>query len=150
MAHWLAVCLPLAAALGCSSEFPVYPVQGRVNFEGKPMVGGGSISFVPLKEQEGKTAAGEIAADGSYRLTTNVDGDGSMPGEYRVVIVQQVDQEPQRTGDGEEALVIPASTLPVADRIPAIYADPTKSPLRATVEAQSENKIDIELKRNPQ
>src|SRR5262245_25055431 len=93
--------LALTAA-GCGSGKTVYPVRGVVKFDGKPLVGGGSISFVPLTKTEGKTAGGEIAADGTYTLMTHKPGDGSMTGEFRVVIVQVVDREPERTGDGEK------------------------------------------------
>jgi hypothetical protein len=38
-------------------------------------------------------------------------------------------------------------SVPLADRIPDVYADPQKSPLRATVEAKS-NEINFTLKRS--
>src|SRR5687767_3070887 len=86
--------------IGCSNEIPVYPVEGQVNFEGQPMAGGGSIALVPLTDQEGMAAGGEIAADGTYRLTTRSPGDGSMVGEFRVLINQVTEQEPENTEDG--------------------------------------------------
>src|SRR5688500_4769571 len=60
------------AIVGCgpNGRVKVYPVKGRVTFEGKPMGGGGSISFVPLAEQVGKTAAGFIKPDGTYVVGT--------------------------------------------------------------------------------
>lgn len=141
--------LALLLSSGCSSDFPVYPVRGKVMFEGKPMVGGGSISLVPLASMEGKTAGGEIAPDGTYTLSTYTDGDGSIVGEFRVVINQIVVVEPKGTSSEEETLAAPTSAVPEADRIPAIYSDPQNSPLRAKVEAKSPNEIDFQLLRKP-
>jgi hypothetical protein len=136
------------AAAGCSSDdVAVYPVRGTVTFEGRPLPGGGAIDFIPLTRQEGKTAGGTIAADGTYRLSTYNDGDGSMVGEFRVVITQVTDQEPPNTEDGEAPATAPPG-LPAADRIPTIYSDPQNSPLTAKVEAKSENVFDFPLTRN--
>ena len=135
----------LGTAIGCGSS-KVYPVKGKVTFEGKSMKGGGTISFVPLGNQAGKTAGGEIKEDGTYELTTNKPGDGSMEGEFRVVITQVTEQEPERSRDGEKA-ARKGRSLPEADRIPEVYSDAYKSPLTAKVEAKS-NEIDFDLKRD--
>ncbi len=133
---------------GCESCNPVYPVTGKVTLEGKPMVGGGSIYLVPLTNQEGKAAGGEIAEDGSYKLSTYGTGDGSMVGEFRVVINQVTEKEPMNTEDGQKA-VRGELSVPMADRIPGIYSDSLNSPLRAKVEPKSQE-INFELKRtNP-
>jgi hypothetical protein len=121
-------------------------VKGKITLEGKPMRGGGSISFMPLTSQEGKAGGGEIDADGNYVLTTNKQGDGSMTGEFRVVIQQVVEVEPEATADGTRAAKSVMSVAP-EDRIPGIYADPHNSPLRAKVEAK-DNVIDFDLKKN--
>lgn len=135
----------LLAATGCGGE-RVYPVQGKITFEGKPLQGGGAISFVPLGKQEGKTAGGEIAEDGTYKLTTHKPDDGSMPGEFRVVVMQVVEREPVKKRDGEKAAQAVAA-VPKEDRIPEIYGDFQKSPLTAKVEAK-DNRIDFDLKRD--
>jgi hypothetical protein len=139
-------CLLLVFLAGCGTNNAVYPVRGKITFEGKPLPGGGSISFVPLDNQEGKTAGGEIAADGTYQLSTYSDGDGSMPGEFRVVIYQVTQQESQNTEDGQKP-GRPTTSVSAADRIPEVYADPRKSTLRATVEPKSQE-INFELKRS--
>jgi hypothetical protein len=147
----LAAMLVMMGVVGCGNEFPVYPVKGRVMFEGKPMIGGGSISLVPLDNRPGKTAGGTIAEDGTYTLSTNATDDGSMPGEFRVVIYQTTDTEPTNTGDGNQSANLrQTKSVPPADRIPEIYSDGAKSPLRATVEAKSDNEINFELKRSGQ
>jgi hypothetical protein len=148
IARWAGVAAVFVATVGCGDgRVTVYRVRGKVTFEGKPMAGGGSISFVPLTNQAGKTAGGEIAADGSYELTTYSAGDGSMAGEFRVVISQVTEREPDMTKDGERPGKS-ITTVGKADQIPAIYSDPQKSPLTAKVEAKDPNEINFDLKRN--
>ncbi|VTS05563.1 hypothetical protein [Tuwongella immobilis] len=139
--------LSLALLSGCSSEIPVYPVSGKVTLEGKPMMGGGSIAFIPLDNQPGKTAGGEIAADGTYSLTTNVPNDGCMTGKFRVVITQVTEQEPESTPDGEKPIRKAQTVVPMSERIGRIYADHRQSPLTAEVQAQSANELNFDLKR---
>jgi hypothetical protein len=136
----------LALALCGCGPAPVYQVRGKVNFEGKPMQGGGSISFAPLGEQPGKAAGGMIAPDGTYELMTHRPGDGSMAGDFRVTITQVTQEEPQNTGEGTKRRVVPPA-LAQELRIPDIYADPLKSPLTAKVEAKPSNEINFDLKR---
>ncbi len=108
------------------------------------MVGGGSISFVPVNEQGGKGAGGEIAEDGTYQLTTWKPGDGCRPGEFRVLIHQSTSREPEVSPDGEKTRTA-VSTVSAAERIPIIYSDPLQTTLKATVEAKSSNEIDFDL-----
>ena len=142
----IAILALLLACCGCGKS--TYRVQGKVTFEGQPLQGGGSISFVPMGSEPGKTAAGEIGPDGSYQLMTNRPGDGSMPGEFRVVIVQVTVKEPERSADGTAAAKVTETVAP-KDRIPAIYSDHRKSPLITTVQKVSVNEIDFDLKRQP-
>ena len=145
---WPGVALAvLAAASGCGGP-KVYPVRGTITFEGKPMKGGGAIAFMPLQQQEGKAPGGEIGEDGSYELTTHSPGDGSMPGEFRVVISQVTEREPENSEDGQKVARPRELSLPAADRIPTLYGDPYNSPLTATVEAR-DNELNFDLKRNP-
>jgi hypothetical protein len=142
--------LVVATALGCgagSHDVQVHPVQGKVLFDGKPLVGGGSIAFVPAGSQQGKAAGGTIQKDGTYTLTTYADGDGSMAGDFRVVITQEVAVEPVATPDGTPAEQNPIIEVPVEARIPPVYSDYENSPLTAKVEAKSSNTIDFDLKR---
>lgn len=129
---------------GPKDRVEVFPVKGVVNYNGKPMVGGGSISFIPKTTQQGKTAGGIINKDGTYTLGTYGEDDGSMLGDFRVVIAQVVEEEPQNTGDGTAPATGPNIVVEQADRIPAIYSDYTNSPLSAKVEAKP-NEIDFSL-----
>jgi hypothetical protein len=140
--------LAVAGIAGCSDRPRTYKVQGTVMFENNPMIGGGSISFVPLGNATGKTAGGEIDAEGKYSLMTHKPGDGSMVGEFRVVIYQQTALEGENTREGEVKGGM-KGVVPVADRIPVIYADTYNSPLRAKVEARDVNEINFTLERRP-
>ena len=148
MEKLVAVGLGAALLLGCgaSGQVKVYPVKGSVSYEGKPMAGGGSITFIPMSDQKGKAAGGIVKPDGTYVMGTYGESDGSMAGDFRVVITQSTVTEPERTPDGtappKEAVV----TVAPADRIPAIYGDDRQSPLTAKVEAKA-NELDFDLKR---
>lgn len=140
----VAFALFLLSFSGGCGRIPVYPVRGKITFEGQPMKGGGSISFMPMNDQPGKAAGGEISSDGSYVLMTHRPGDGSMTGQFRVVIAQVTENEPERSPDGSAPKK--SQSLPKEDRIPTIYADPQNSPLTATVEAK-DNELNFDLKR---
>jgi hypothetical protein len=141
--------LALAAlAIGCGSadNIKVFPVKGTVKFEGQPMKGGGSIAFYPTGGQTGATPGGEIKEDGTYELMTYKPGDGSMPGDFRVVIYQVTVKEPIASPDGSAPTPVEGPNVPPQDQIPPIYSSPTESPLTAKVE-EKEQSIDFDLKR---
>lgn len=149
----LFLCLSLTVA-GCgqSDNVEVFPVRGVVRFEGKPMSGGGSISFIPSVAQKGKNAGGMIEADGSFVMTTYVEGDGAMVGTFRVVINQTTSQEPDFGGDSDNPEAAKKAsavkTVGPADLIPTIYADPANSPIMVTIEAKDKNELTIDLNRS--
>lgn len=151
----ICICLVNIVTIGCSGSdnVMVYPVKGIVMFEGKPMVGGGSISFVPTTSQNGKNAGGIINPDGTFQMTTYDDGDGAMAGTFRVMIMQTVVDEPTIQGDtdtpGNAAKIAPVKTVPPEQQIPLIYADPANSPSTVTIEAKELNELKIELSKQP-
>jgi hypothetical protein len=80
-----------AALAGCSgSDLPeTVPVRGVVTFAGKPCPGPGTIRFTPLKIAEGlphRPGRAAFKQDGAYAATSFQDGDGLVPGVYRVQI----------------------------------------------------------------
>ena len=139
---------------GCNSNgnVAVYPVKGVVMFDGEPMLGGGSIAFIPQGDQQGKGAGGIIDGDGSYLLSTYKEGDGSMTGNFRVLITQTVFDEPDLSGDtdGKGGVIEPIEVVPENYRIPGLYADAMQSPLTANVEATASNEINFKLERQAQ
>jgi hypothetical protein len=59
------------------------PVKGSVRYKGKPLEGG-TVRFEP--EDGGREAAGNIASDGTFELTTFQANDGAVAGTHRVAI----------------------------------------------------------------
>ena len=72
---------------GCG-EPTTYPVRGRVVFpDGAPLSSGGVVLF-KSQPREGSplTARGEILKDGTFELTTLVEGDGARPGKHHAMV----------------------------------------------------------------
>ena len=116
------MCLPLAGC-GESKQGPtLYPVSGKVvGSDGKPLehvsvvlhpVGSSDPEFVKPRAQ--------TKADGTFAVTTLSAGDGSPAGEYRVTLEQWLVLKPD---------------APPANKLPAKYAKPETSGLKATVNA---------------
>jgi hypothetical protein len=79
----------LVCLIGCSDgRLKTYPVKGKVVFKtGSPV----HVGTIELKSREhGVQARGSIEKDGSFTLTTYVDGDGAVVGTHDCVVVQFV------------------------------------------------------------
>jgi hypothetical protein len=134
-------CLLLGAmfllATGCKqSQFPkTVSVQGKITYQGKP-VPSGTVGFVPV-DDENRPASGEIAADGTYRVSSFRKKDGVMPGEYKVTI-QSFSSLP--TVDNPQR--------PTVSRIPMSYTKVAETSLKFTVPADAGGSLtyDIDLK----
>lgn len=147
-----------ALLIGCggSDRATVYPTSGTVLYDGKPMMGGGAISFIPISTQKGKTAGGTIKEDGTFVMSTYEEGDGSISGEFRVVVYQSTMQEPETVPDSDGTETgknfEPVTSEPIAivdkkDQIPPLYSDPVKSPVTVKIEPDGQNdSLRIELK----
>ena len=140
----------LLVVIGCGDPTGLekrYPVSGTVTYNGQP-VPKGNVYFVPV-DPKGRSASGSIEQDGSYRLTTAAEGDGALPGEYKVaVIAQDIDMtevlKEAGGGAGRQSETFRKATQQAKSLIPKKYSDPETSGLRKTVEARS-NTIDIQL-----
>ncbi len=121
-------------------------VSGTVTYDGKP-VDKGRVTFTPVSgegDSGGTSAMGPIESDGSYSLTTFNTGDGAMAGQHIVTVVvpiEDIDELNKPRPDGSIAYKLPK------ELIPQKYNDPKSSPLRNTVVAGENNKLDIELKK---
>ena len=121
----------LVACAGCNSS-GLYPVSGKVLYNGEPAVGA-TVTFVrkgatdPLKEQ---TPQGVVGEDGTFTLS-GPGGDGAPPGEYAVLIEW-------KEGAGKTKGRAPALNAP--DRLKKRYLDPDRPRLTATVEPKT-NKL---------
>jgi hypothetical protein len=85
------ILLPLAAALalaGCAGAKRLYPVEGVVVFDdGKPAatLAKGTVSLESVADKS--NAAGEIRADGTFRIRNPLGKEGVPAGTYRVVVL---------------------------------------------------------------
>ena len=86
---WLLLLLCLIAVAGCSkSNRPkTIPVQGKITFNGSAPEYGGALFFAPLEVAEGyskRPGRALFELDGKFQATSFEDGDGLVPGTYRV------------------------------------------------------------------
>lgn len=130
---WLTLLL-CASLVGCQEEeseerIPVYPVRGKVTFQGAP-VAGADVSFFPSPSHGGPSSRGVTDAQGNFTLTTYVRDDGAPAGTYRVTIVRYAETEDIKAEDRDEA----PNTLPTQ------FAAADSSPLTATI-AVGENNL---------
>ncbi|QDV38420.1 hypothetical protein [Tautonia plasticadhaerens] len=140
--------LALAAGCGDGTGLPErYPVSGTVTYKGEP-VETGAISFTPVDVANGRPASGTIE-EGSYYLTTAVDGDGALPGEYKVTITSRaVDYDQAMAGvqggmpkqDDVSKAITEAENL-----VPPKYSIPDTSGLTYTVTEGSNRGTDFDL-----
>jgi hypothetical protein len=137
--------------LGCGDDSGLsrrYKVTGRVTYKGQP-VRKGTIAFEPANPPlgAGRHASGFID-NGSYTLTTAIEGDGALPGDYNVMISSS-DLDTRELakggllhqGDAAHQKALKAATSP----IPLKYAQSATSGLKAKVEAKP-TEISFDLK----
>jgi hypothetical protein len=114
----------LLLGASCSGRKAVYPVTGKVLFEGRPAAGA-VVQFHALDKAEKDPVAplGEVGADGAFRLTTYAHEDGAPAGRYAVTVSWGV---PSKGGDGMDRLLVPTR-----------YLSPDTSKLTAEVPTQA-------------
>ena len=110
-------------------------VSGTVTYNGQPLTTG-NVVFVPVAAEEGRSARGEIDAEGRFQLTTLKTGDGALPGQYKVTVFRY------HPGSGSsEGMIAPAVGPPA---IPARYLDAKTTDLTATI-GDSATEVNLEL-----
>lgn len=126
----LIVCL----VLGCkkSNELETAPVSGKVSLDGKPLKKG-SVTFMPSR---GRTATGEVQADGTFVLQTYDTADGAVIGIHQVGVVERTNQPFDESNP----------TLATNSLIPKKYFTPEDSGLKFEVKKGQGNVFNIELK----
>lgn len=117
---------------GCSDRLKTYQVSGQVQFKsGGPV----RVGTVELKSRaHNVNARGKLNSDGSFTLTTYVDGDGAIEGMHDCVVVQFVMTEGIK---GHRP-----STIGVLDRRYNSYAT---SGLELEISSTGKNEILIEV-----
>lgn len=88
--RWLVAGLAIASTLtGCGSRHPTIAVSGRVTYDGGDWPKPGTMNFLPLEPAEGferRPGRAEFDTDGNFRAMTWEEGDGLLPGKYRVTV----------------------------------------------------------------
>jgi hypothetical protein len=132
----LAFCLCLAGIACGPRREPLFPVQGKVLLEGKPTPGALVVFHrEPQDPLNPITPAGVVGSDGTFQLTTGTE-QGAPAGSYLVAIswIPENAKPHPDTGD-------------VPNKLPAHYADPRQSGLRAEVKEGNNELPVFHLKR---
>ena len=113
---------------------PVYPVAGRVLYEGKPADGAVVIFHSTDGAMQASRPRGRADATGEFELTTYQSGDGAPAGTYVVTVEwKRAEDHPEQ---GTELL-------------PPAYGDPNTSKLRATVTQGTNEPLVLRLTARP-
>ncbi len=124
---------------GCSrSNGPTtYPVEGMVRVNGQPAASA-LVTFHPIDGQSARPTC-RVGDDGRFALTTREAGDGAPAGEYRVTVVwTRAVAGKKGVSDGDD--------VPVRSLLPATYASPETTPLKATVRPGGNEPIVFEIR----
>jgi len=120
----------LLLGTGCNPSNTI-AVTGMVTHNGKP-ADKAEVHFTPA---EGRPASGVTDAQGKFTLSTFSPGDGAMPGQHKVTIVQYYPP-------GEPPPMTPG---PLPSRFPIKYSDPTQTPFSAKVERGGKNDFTFDM-----
>jgi hypothetical protein len=124
LAAVLLVTFACAFAAGCSSNThtPVYPVQGQILLNGKPL----SEAIVTFHPQGNAPAeplpSAHTDAEGRFKLTSFATGDGAPEGNYAISLVCFRTHPIRKGFEGDATNIVPAR-----------YANASTSRLTATV-----------------
>lgn len=143
-------CVPVVVAIaicGCGSGNPdTAPATGSVTYNGKP-VEGASVQFSP-EETGGKGASGKTDASGNFTLTSYEEGDGAVPGKYKVTIYKRDESAVKTAEEEHDAAGGAAADAPSAapkELLPVKYKKIETSGLTAEVKADTDNTFKFEL-----
>jgi len=106
-----------AGACSSNSERPLYPVRGKVLYQGKP-AHRATVWFHPEAKSESKSARPHavVEQDGSFKVSTYNTHDGAPAGRYRVIVIWTAPGKFSSDDAGKSLL-------------PARYSDPQRSGL---------------------
>ena len=137
------------AAVGEGVRQPVYPVSGKITYNGKS-VSDAVVTFSPRGKQ--RMAYARTDSEGKYQLTTYVENDGAAAGDYQVLVVKDspVAAPPVMHNpnfDPTKAAEKPTGEAPASrSLLPVKYASLKTTDLKATVKADGPNEIPLDLK----
>ena len=109
------------ASCGRGDRKAIYPVHGKVLFQGKAAEGA-QVTLVPLDDDANMPRPGaQVKRNGSFRLSTYASYDDAPAGSYAVTIVYR---SPEKKVDGENA---------GPDLLRGMYGDARTTPLRIEI-----------------
>jgi hypothetical protein len=126
---WLVPAALVVCSYGCSGANRANVTGKVVRADGVPLVG---ATVVARSDETGKSARGITNANGSYELSTVEPGDGVVPGEYSVMVIEN---------RGRPDNMKPPT---ISDK----FADPSRSGLTFSVQAGEDKVFDITVDRS--
>lgn len=135
----LMMAVVFGAGSGCTSEKlpPLYPVEGTVTVDGKPLKSGHVSLTTSSTEHKIGLSTSEIGEDGSYVIYTS-DKEGAPLGKYKVTVTPQT-------------MMTPGTDPKAMTTISRVYSDATQTPLTIeVVEHPSAGAYDLKLKKDDQ
>jgi hypothetical protein len=130
--------LALPLVVGCGSR--LNGVRGKVVYQGNPAQGALVVFHPKGGDSRAHRPSGVVGADGTFKLS-GPTGQGAVAGQYAVTIVWPAEIK--------QAARKPLSTEPESDppdRLGGRYANPSNTPLEATVASGSNELTPFELK----
>jgi hypothetical protein len=151
MSRVLLLCVLSFALAGCGGSAPVpkgppvYKAGGTVTLKGQP-VEGATVTFLSTDGKLGSYATTDAA--GKFALTTHSAGDGAPAGDYMVAVTKmEAPKGGQGSGSPETGDYRPPAENqpPPKNLLPAKYASPSPTGLKATITADGPNDFPLEL-----
>ncbi len=145
----------LSLFTGCGDPgIGAVPVTGTITVDGTPMEGA-MVVFNPVDGT--RAASGRTDAEGKYSLTTEINGDGALPGEYKISVTKhlaaeddlpkEVDPNDEGSLDDIYSKLDTSKVQKSKNLIHAQYENPLGSGLSATVTSdESKNVFTFDVK----
>jgi hypothetical protein len=152
----------LLVASGCGGVRHT-PVSGVVTMD-QEAYGNVVVSFVPADGANDVGASGKADDSGKFQMGTESTGNGVKPGKYKVTVQAGPDKSAERVGHPSEAFrnkeqssggkvsaqkeytKLQRQSAKAKKILPAIYADPKRSPLEVVEVTNEPKEIKVELK----
>jgi hypothetical protein len=147
----------LLTAAGCTSKYTPVPVSGVVTLDGQPVNKATVYFYAVGDDKEGRPAQGATDENGEFNLSTLGNGDGALPGDYKVVVHKYVPTQPNLKipdfpntpeGRAERSDFIyrnfeAKGIQPFKNALPPKYGDSNTTPLNCKVAGKMTVKLEL-------